>query len=95
MSSEQLIRNIKIEIESLVFLYAQGSEGQTEIGTKLDSLNISSELKAEVVSLIEQAIKESTYNLISVFDGSASLAGTQEMYKITTESGKELSGELL
>lgn len=71
MSPEQLIRNIKIEIESLVFLYAQGSEGQTEIGTKLDSLNISSELKAEVVSLIEQAIKESTYNLISVFDGSA------------------------
>ena len=94
MSPDQLVRNIKAEIESLVFLYAQGSEGQTEIGTKLDSLNLSPQLKAEVVSLIEQAIKESTYNLISGLEGSASLAGTQETYKITDESGNELSGEL-
>lgn len=94
MSPDQLVRNIKADIESLVSLYAQGSEGQTEIGTKLDSLNISPELKAEVVSLIEQAIKESTYNLISGLEGSASLAGTQEIYKITDESGNELSGEL-
>ena len=94
MSPDQLVRNIKAEIESLVLLYAQGSEGQTEIGTKLDSLNLSPQLKTEVVSLIEQAIKESTYNLISGLEGSASLAGTQETYKITDESGNELSGEL-
>ena len=94
MSPDQLVTNIKTEIESLVSLYAQGSEGQTEIGTKLDSLNISQELKAQIVSLIEQAIKEATYNLISGLEGSASLAGTQEIYKITDESGNELSGEL-
>ena len=82
------------EIESLVFLYSRGSEGQTEIGNKLDSLNLSPELKAEVVSLIEQATKEATYNLISCLEGSASLAGIQETFKITDESCNELSGEL-
>lgn len=94
MNPDQLVKNIKTEIEGLVSLYAQGSEGQTEIGTKLDSLNMSPELKSEVVSLIEQAIKESIYNLISGLEGSASLAGTQEIYKITDESGSELSGKL-
>ncbi|MDO3380818.1 hypothetical protein [Gilvimarinus algae] len=94
MSPDQFVRNIKAEIESLVSLYAQGAEGQTAIGTKLDSLNLSPELQAEVVSLIEQAIKESTYNLIGGLEGSASLAGTQEKYKITDERGNELSGEL-
>jgi len=94
MSPEQLIENIKFEIDSLVSLYAQGAKGQTEIGIKLDSLDISPDLKVQVVALIEQAIKESTFNLISGLEGSASLAGTQETFNITDESGKELSGEL-
>ncbi|WP_444995504.1 hypothetical protein [Aliikangiella sp. IMCC44359] len=94
MSPEQLIESIKFEIENLVSLYSQGAKDQTEVGLKLDSLDISSELKTQVLALIELAIKESTYNLLSGLEGSSSLAGTQEAFNITDESGNELSSEL-
>ncbi|GIU52631.1 hypothetical protein TUM4438_45800 [Shewanella sairae] len=94
MKPEQLISNIKVEIESLISLYGQGSEGQTDLGIKLDSLELSSEIKEQVVGLIKQAIEESTYNLLCGLEGSASIAGTQECYEIKDESGNILSGEL-
>ncbi len=94
MTPEQLIGNISKEIDSLVALYAQGSSGHTEVGVKLDSLGLSQEIKEQVVGLIHQAIIESTYNLICGLEGSASLAGTQESYKISDEQGNELSGNL-
>lgn len=94
MRPEQLIANIKVEIESLVSLYGRGSDGQTDLGIKLDSLGLSPEIKEQVIGLIKQAIEESTYNLICGLEGSASIAGTQECYEIKDESGNKLSGEL-
>ena len=94
MRPEQLIANIKVEIESIVSLYGQGSDGQTDLGVKLDSLGLNPEVKEKVIGLIKQAIEESTYNLICGLEGSASIAGTQECYEIKDESGKKLSGEL-
>lgn len=53
MKPEQLIANIKIEIESLVSLYGQGSDGQTDLGIKLDSLGLNPEVKEQVIGLIK------------------------------------------
>jgi len=94
MKPEQLIANIKVEIENLVSLYGKGSEVQTDLGIKLDSLGLSSEVKEQFVGLIKQAIEESTYNIICGLEGVASIAGTQECYKIKDESGNKLSGDL-
>ncbi len=94
MTPEQFIENVSKEIDSLVALYAQGSSGQTEVGTKLDSLGLPQETKEQIVGLIHQAINESTYNLICGLEGTASLSGTQEIYKISDEQGNELSGNL-
>ncbi len=94
MTPEQFIQNIDKEIESLVTLYSQGSLGNTDVGIKLDSLGLPQESKKIVVELIHQAINESTYNLICGLEGSASLSGSQEIYKVIDESGKQLSGNL-
>ena len=94
MTPEQFIENVSKEIDSLVALYAQGSSGQTEVGVKLDSLGLPQETKGQIIGLIHQAITESTYNLLCGLEGSASLAGTQESYKISDEQGNELSGNL-
>lgn len=94
MTPELLIQNIKREIESLVSLYSEGARGGTEVGIKLDSLGLDQEVKERVLNLIHQSINEYTYNLICGFEGEASLAGTQEAYAITDESGNKLSGNL-
>jgi hypothetical protein len=94
MDSVELIRNIKAEIDALVNQYSEGAAGQTELGIKLDSLDLNPEQKRQVVDLIKQAIEESTYNLLSAFEGSASLNGSQECYTIIDEQGNEVSGKL-
>ena len=94
MNPEEFVENIKLEIESTVSLYSEGANGQTELGSKLDSLNLSSIQREEVLSLIKLGIEVSTFTLISAIEGSASLNDSQEMYKVISENGDELTGEL-
>ena len=94
MKPEEFISNIKTEIDSLVSLYSEGKTGQTDIGIRLEELGLEDDQKEIVLLLIKQAIQESTYNLVCALEGAASLAGSQETYKITDESGNVLSGEL-
>ncbi len=92
MNSKQFINNIKTEIESQVALYAAGAAGHSQLGTRLDNLKLDSETHQQVIALIEEAIKESTYNLICAFEGSADLAGSQEELTISDEQGNVISG---
>jgi len=94
MKPEELVINIKAEINSLIKQYAKGVFGKTEIGKRLDELGLSELQRNEVISLLRAAVEESTYNLIAGLEGSASLGGTQECYSILDENGNELTGEL-
>jgi len=94
MNSESFIRLLKNEIDDLQSAYSKGEDGETYIGSKIDALQCSEETKAEVLNIVNEAVKENLYVLLSALEGSSSLSGVQQIYSITDENNKTISGEL-
>lgn len=94
MNSESFIRLLKNEIDDLQSAYSKGADGGTHIGAKIDELQCSQDTKTEVLNIVNEAVKENLYVLLSALEGSASLSGVQQIYSITDENSKTISGEL-
>ena len=94
MNSEQFIGLLKEEVDDLQSYYSQGKSGETYIGTQIEALPCSDDTKAKVLDLVNEAVKENLYVLLSALEGSSALAGVQQRYKILDENNKLVSGEL-
>ncbi len=94
MNSEKFIKLLKEEIDNLHSAYSKGKAGDTYIGTKIEKLPCSDEIKIEILDIVNEAVKENIYVLLSTLEGSSQLAGEQQIYKITDENQNIVSGEL-
>jgi hypothetical protein len=94
MNSEQFIKLLKEETLNLQNLYSKGIIGETYIGSQIEELSCSDEIKTKVLEIVNEAVKENLYVLLSALEGSSSLAGVQQKYKIIDEHEKVISGEL-
>lgn len=94
MHPEEFINNVVDSIESLVTLYAQGRNGPTYLGAKLDELELTSDQREDVLALIRLAVGEATHSIICGIEGSSSLGNSQQIYKLLDEDGNELTGQL-
>jgi len=94
MNSEQFVGLLKEEIEDLQSCYSQGKAGETYIGAQIEALTCTDDTKAKVLELVNEAVKENLYVLLSALEGSSALAGVQQRYKILDENDKLVSGEL-
>jgi len=94
MTPNKFVENIKSEIDFIVKQYSKGTQGQTELGTRLDSLELNNDQRQEVLALLKLAAQESVYTVICGLDGGASLGEDQETFQIYDESENNISGEL-
>jgi hypothetical protein len=91
MNSEKFVSLLKSELDNSLELYASK---ESYIGSKLDSLDLSTEKKDEVLALVKEAVTENIYVLLSALEGSSSLAGNQQSYTVADENNSIISGEL-
>jgi len=94
MNSEQFVGLLKEEVEDLQSYYSQGKAGETYIGAQIEALPCTDDIKTKVLELVNEAVKENLYVLLSALEGSSALAGVQQRYKILDENDKLVSGEL-
>lgn len=94
MTPERFIENVVESIDSLVSLYSQGAKGPTFLGSELDKIGLNPDQREKVLALIQLAVGEATHSLICGIEGTSSLGGNQQMYKLLDEEGNELTGEL-
>lgn len=78
----------------LTELYAQGDDGGTYLGWKLDDMHLSEVQRQDVLTLIRIAVGEATHCLISGLEGDVSLGGMQQSFRLLDGTGSELTGEL-
>lgn len=91
MNSEKFVSLLKSELDESFKLY---SSKDSYIGSKLDSLELSSENKSEVLAIVKEAVTENLFVLLSALEGTASLSGNQQIYQLTDENESTVSGEL-
>ena len=91
MNSEKFVSLLKSELDESFELY---SSKETYIGSKIDSLKLSPEIKGEVLDLVKMAVTENLYVLLCALEGSGSLAGNQQIYTVSDENNSIISGEL-
>jgi len=91
MNSEKFVSLLKSELDNSFELYASK---ESHIGSKLNSLELSTENKEEVLNLVKEAVTENLYLLLSALEGSSSLSGNQQIYKVSDENDSIISGEL-
>ena len=94
MTPEEFIRNVSDAIDHLVELYAQGADGPTYLGMRLDALEIPEEQRAQVLELLTMAVGEATHSLICGLEGSCALGQSQHSYTLLDHDGNELTGAL-
>ena len=94
MHAKKFIDDVVASNASLLALYAQGRQGQTQLGALLDGLALAEGQREQVLALIKLAIDDATYQLVCGIEGSASLGDGQQDYTLLDEDGHTLTGAL-
>ena len=64
MHAKKFIDDVVASNASLLALYAQGRQGQTQLGALLDGLALAEGQREQVLALIKLAIDDATYQLV-------------------------------
>lgn len=91
MTSEEFVKGFYLEKKGLIDLYFS-SNPTTQVGTTINSLQLSEEQKTKLKFILDGALTDMCYTILLALDGEAQIGGTQELYKIYDESGNELTG---
>ena len=94
MYAKKFIDDVVASNASLLALYAQGRQGQTQLGALLDGLTLAEGQREQVLALIKLAIDDATYQLVCGIEGGASLGDGQQDYTLLDEDGNTLTGAL-
>ena len=94
MHAKKFIDDVVASNASLLALYAQGCQGQTQLGALLDGLALVHGQREQVLALIKLAIDDATYQLVCGIEGSVSLGDSQQDYTLLDEDGNTLTGAL-
>ena len=94
MHAKKFIDDVVASNASLLALYAQGRQGQTQLGALLDGLALAEGQREQVLAMLKLAIDDATYQLVCGIEGSASLGDNQQDYTLLDEDGNTLTGAL-
>lgn len=90
MTARQFVAAWKREKRDLVKAFGNAN-GSTLVATRLRELDLSSAQRKEVIAILDAALTDAFYTLLLGLDGSASIGGIQQTYKIYGEDGKLIS----
>lgn len=94
MHAKKFIDDVVASNASLLALYAQGRQGQTQLGALLDGLALAEGQREQILAMLKLAIDDATYQLVCGIEGSASLGDNQQDYTLLDEDGNTLTGAL-
>lgn len=90
MTARQFVAAWKREKKNLVKEFS-GATSSTLVATRIRNLNLSGAQRKQVVEIIDAVLTDAFYTLLLGLDGSASIGGVQQAYKIYGEDGKLIS----
>lgn len=65
--------------------------GDTEVGLKIDNLNLTAEQMKKMQSIIDTVLTDAMYTILLGLEGEASIGNVQQTYKLYDENGFELT----
>jgi hypothetical protein len=90
MTARQFVAAWKREKRNLLKEFASPASS-TLVAAKIRDLNLTDVQRKQVVAVIDAALTDTFYTLLLGLDGSASIGGIQQSYKIYGEDGKLIS----
>lgn len=82
--------SVEAREENLVKEFSSATSS-TLVATRIRDLNLSGAQRKQVVEIIDAVLTDAFYTLLLGLDGSASIGGVQQTYKIYGEDGKLIS----
>ncbi|MBB4152701.1 hypothetical protein GGQ80_000577 [Sphingomonas jinjuensis] len=76
-----------MERDALLYTFAN-PQGGSAVADRLAAANLTSLQRIEVLAAIDAALSEAFYTLLRALDGSASLGGCQQAFKLNGEGGE-------
>jgi hypothetical protein len=93
MTPRQFVRCFVRQKDQMVHDYMSDTDGkETEVALRIAELRLPASKRKIVRALIDTLLTDAFYTVLFALEGEASLGGTQEMYSVRDESGKELAG---
>ena len=95
MNANDFAKCWKQERDYLLELYSSGQE-ETAVSALIDKMALSTDQKEQMKQVLGQVLTDTFYTLLLGLDGSASIGGVQESFKIYDEEENLISdcGEL-
>lgn len=91
MKPDEFICNLKAELQARGDLYLNE---ETEVSILIESMGLDESQNEVIKKIIRLLIEETAYGLICGIEGAASIGSKQEVYKLISESGEEITGSL-
>lgn len=90
MKAQEFVAAWKREKEDLLAKFTD-PEGSTLVAARLRSLDLTVAQREQVTAIIDAVLTDAFYTLLLGLDGSASIGGIQQIYKVYGEDGELIS----
>lgn len=90
MNAKEFVKYWKAEKDDSLALYTSAQE-ETEVSALIEKMKLSPEQKEIMTSVLDAALTDTYYSLLLGLDGSGSIGGMQQTFKIVDESGVVVS----
>ncbi|MEJ2143094.1 MAG: hypothetical protein P8Y24_12210 [Gammaproteobacteria bacterium] len=90
MDAKEFVKNLKKEKDDMFELYTSNN-GETEVSALINKLDLNSEQKEKLKPVIDTLLTDTYYSILLGLDGSGSLGGIQQTYKIYDEDNNLIS----
>lgn len=87
MGPKEFAVAVRMERDALLSTFAN-SEGGSAVAAHLAAANLTPSQRMEALSAIEAAVSDVVYTLLLALDGSVSLGGSQQTFKLLSEGGE-------
>lgn len=91
MNVKEFVRYWKTEKENALKRYTSNEE-ETEVSILIKRMKLSAEQNEIMSSVLDVVLTDTYYSLLLGLDGSGSIGGIQQAFKISDESGTVVSG---
>lgn len=90
MGPKEFAEACREERDAMLAIYADARSG-SEVGEHLRAANLTEIQRKHVLAALNGALTDILYNLLVALDGSASIGGQQQVFRLTDENGCEVA----
>jgi phage regulator Rha-like protein len=92
MSTEDFVKGFFQLKQELLASYFEAQSDKTMVADMIQQMNLAPNDSETLYNVLDAAITDTMYTILLGLDGEASIGNRQEVYKLYSEEGKELTG---